>query len=225
MLRILHENLAPFHCVRSGRTPRITRCAKVFSRYCKRRCQVERKGNCFLAGELCRQLREELKSRRARNRSWSLFCGSGVKKVHFLSHCTRSIRVRFARRGAFPQSLLFFKFSLYGNGLSRTGFKSNINNCTFEKITFENVGNLICPDSCLTSTSSRRSPEGKHWLNLTVSLWSNATIATKVSCKHWLVKTIGGGGGGGGGQSPKLKNQNLFKYHSSKSYQTGIECS
>ena len=60
--------------------------------------------------------------------------------------------------GAFPQSILF-KFILYGNGLSRTGFKSKINNRTSEKITFEKVGNLICLDSCLTSTSSRCSPE------------------------------------------------------------------
>ena len=95
-----------------------------------------------------------------------------------------------AKEGLSPNHF-FLKFSLYGNGLSSTGFKSKINNCTFEKITFENVGNLICPVSRLTSTSSRRSPEGKHWLNLTVSLLSNATIATKVSCKHLLVKTIG----------------------------------
>ena len=40
----------------------------------------------------------------------------------------------------------FFKCILYGNGLSKTGFKSKINNRTSEKIRFEKVGNLICLD-------------------------------------------------------------------------------
>ena len=38
-------------------------------------------------------------------------------------------------------------------------FYMAIDNRTSEKITFEKVGNLICLDSCLTSTSSRCSPE------------------------------------------------------------------
>ena len=96
--------------------------------------------------------------------SWvtNYFCGTTLAQKR-LDRNLHQFQVWAERKRGFPPSI-FFKFILYGNGLSRTGFKSKINNRTSEKITFKKVGNLICLDSCLTATSSRCYPEIWLWV-------------------------------------------------------------
>ena len=72
----------------------------------------------------------------------------------------RQFQVRAERKRGFPPINSFFY--LVHMTMEYQGKVSNkkINNRTFEKMSFKNVGNLICPKSCLTSTSSGTRQKG-----------------------------------------------------------------